>query len=514
MMRRGFVTGVLTMSIGFMTTSAAVAGQSPSTPEGVSRADRASTASFGTELPVRTVTLANGMRILLLPRPGAPTVSFVMQIGIGGVHEAPGSTGIAHLLEHMLFKGTESIGTTDVAAERALFAQMDAIHERLLAARTAGNDDEVAALRDQIATLEDEARSYVEPNEYDRILTRAGAQGLNAMTTNESTRYFVELPANRTELFFALEADRMANPVFREFYSERDVVMEERRMRVDTSPGGALYEAHLDRAFQVHPYGRPVVGYMADLESLSRPGVESYYRRFYGPGNAVLAIVGSFDVDRVEEWAHEYFEPIAAGEEPAAVTAVEPPQAEERRVEVEWDAEPMLRIGWHVPSTLDVDGPAIAMLASVLTGGRTTRLHRRLVTDEQMAASVFSSTGPGTLYPSLFQIDVTPLAHVPTADLERVIYEEIARLAADGPTEEEVQRVRNQVAAGAVRRVQSNLGLAFQLADSESIFGDWRETFLRSEAFAEVTPEDVRRVAARYLRPENRTVATLVRAGS
>jgi predicted Zn-dependent peptidase len=467
--------------------------------------------SLADALPVRTVTLANGMRVLLLPRSGAPTVSFVMQIGIGGVHESPGSTGIAHLLEHMLFKGTESIGTNDVEAERALFTRMDALHETLLSVQASGDEQVVSALRDQIAALEDDARALVEPNEYHRILTRAGAQGINAMTTSESTTYFVELPSNRMELFFVLEADRMANPVFREFYSERDVVMEERRMRVDTSPGGTLYEAHLDAAFRVHPYGRPVVGYMADLETLTRPGVAAYYRRFYGPGNAVLAVVGRFDPDRVERWAHQYFEPIAAGEDPAPVTDVEPEQRTERRVEIEWDAEPLLRIGWHVPATGHPDGPAIAMLGSVLTGGRTTRLYRRLVTEDRLAASVFSSTGPGSLFPSLFQIDITPLVGSATEEIEEAIYEEIARLAADGPTAEELARVRNQVAAGAVRRVQSNLGLAFQLADSESLFGDWRETFRRSEAFGEVSADDVRRVASRYLTAENRTVATLMR---
>ncbi|MGY8777957.1 MAG: M16 family metallopeptidase, partial [Longimicrobiales bacterium] len=196
-------------------------------------------------LPVHEVTLENGMRVLLLPRPGAPTTSFVMQFGIGGVHESPGSTGIAHLLEHMLFKGTESIGTTDVEAERALFTQMDAIHTELLGDGTEGDEARASELRTRISELEDEARVFVQPNEYDRILSRVGAQGLNAMTTNESTIYFVELPSNRIELFFALESDRMAHPVFREFYAERDVVMEERRMRVDTSPGGTLYEAHL-----------------------------------------------------------------------------------------------------------------------------------------------------------------------------------------------------------------------------------------------------------------------------
>ena len=467
--------------------------------------------SFGERLPVTEITLDNGMRVLLLPREGAPTISFVMQFGVGGVDERLGTTGIAHLLEHLLFKGTETVGTNDVASERALFVRMDEAHDRLLQARAVGDDDTVRRLAGEIAALEDEAREFVRSNEFDRILTQAGAQGLNATTTSESTTYFVELPSNRAELFFALEADRMTNPVFREFYSERDVVMEERRMRVETSPAGLLYEAHLGAAFTMHPYGVPVVGYPSDLEALTRPNVETYYRNFYGPNNAVLAIVGRFDVAMVEGWVRRYLGPIERGKQPPPVLAVEPPQRGERRVDVEWDAEPQVRIGWHIPSARHPDAPGLAILSSILTGGRTARLHRRLVTEERIATSVFSSMGPGSRYPQLFQIDASPIFPATTTDLEEAIYDEIAEITRSGPTDDELERVRNQIAAGTIRRIQSNLGLAFQLAESESLFDDWRETFRSSALLQEVTAEDVRRLAQEYLIQSNRTVATLVR---
>lgn len=466
--------------------------------------------SPGERLSVREITLDNGLRVLLLPRDGAPTVSFVMQFRVGGVNERIGSTGIAHLLEHLLFKGTESIGTVSPDAEAPLFAEMDAIHDSLREARAARDSASAQRLSARIEELEDEARAHVSANEFDRILTRAGARGLNAMTTSESTVYFVELPANRTELFFALEADRMANPVFREFYSERDVVMEERRQRFETSPGGLLYETHLATAYTMHPYGVPVVGYMSDLENLSRPDVESYYRRFYSPGNAVLAVVGAMDPDEVVTWAERYLGTIPAGERPDPVLAVEPRQRGERRAIVEWDAQPQLRIGWHVPEAMHEDAPALAILSSVLSGGRTSRLHRRLVREERIATGVFTSLGPGSLYPQLFQIDATPRSPHTTEEIEAVVYEEIARIARDGATPDEVERVRNQIAAGTVRRIQSNLGLALQIADSESLFGDWRETFRSAARLSDVTTEDVRRVAARYFGASNRTVATLV----
>lgn len=460
---------------------------------------------------VHEVTLDNEMRVLVLPRSGAPTVSFVMQFGIGGVDEEPGSTGIAHLLEHMLFKGSTTIGTRDLAAERALFREMDIAHERLLAAVAAGDSVLARVHYQEIEELENEARAFVIPNEYTEIMTRAGGQGLNAMTTSESTIYFVEMPANRTELFFALESDRMANPVFREFHRERDVVMEERRMRVDTSPGGSLYEAHLREAFRVHPYGQPVVGTMDDLFRLTRSGVADYYDRFYGPGNAVLAVVGQVDPDEIERLARRYFGPIPEGEQPGPVRAVEPPQTAERRVHVEWDAEPLLRIGWHIPAADHADAPALALLSSILTGGRTSRLHRSLVTEERMVTSIFSSTGPGSLYPGLFQIDAIPVHPATPAEVEARIYEEIERIASIGPTDQEVERVINQIEAGSIRRLQSNLGLAFQLAESESLFDDWRETFRSAARFSSLDAEDVRRVAAEYLTSTNRTVATLGR---
>ncbi|MDX1646096.1 MAG: pitrilysin family protein [Longimicrobiales bacterium] len=473
--------------------------------------------SLGERLPVREMELDNGMRVLLLPRRGAPTVAFVMKFAVGGIHEHLGTTGVAHLLEHMLFKGTESIGTTDVQAERELFRRADAIHDRILSLRSAYPGAipdsarlELDRLRDSLTSVEDSARTFVVSNEFDRILTRAGARGLNATTSNEATTYFVELPANRAELFFILEGDRMRRPVFREFYTERDVVMEERRMRVESNPAGALYEAHLGAAFTMHPYGVPVVGYRSDLETLRRADIARYYRDFYGPNNAVLAVVGDFDPEQVEAWVRRDLEPIPRGLEPPAVHAVEPRQRGERRVEVVWDAEPSVRIGWHVPAVTHSDAPALAVLSAILTGGRTARLHRRLVTEERKASSIFSSMGPGELHPRLFQIEATPIHPTTTEELEAAVYEEIRRIAKEGPTEEEVERVRNQIAASAIRRLRSNFGLALQLADSETLLGDWRATFRATDRLRNVTSRDVQRVAGAYFEARNRTVATLV----
>ncbi len=465
----------------------------------------------GERLPVREHTLENGMRLLILPRPGAPTVSFVVRYDVGGMHEHLGNTGTAHLLEHLFFKGTRSIGTHDIDAEEALFARMDAAQDTLTRARACGDTANAGRLWRRIIALEDSARVYVDANEYDRILTKAGARGLNATTGNEATTYFVELPANRAELWFVLEGDRMVNPVFREFYTERDVVMEERRLRVETSPAGLLYETHMATAYLVHPYGVPVVGTMSDVENLTRAHVAEYFARFYGAGNAIVAIVGNVDPARIVGWAERYLSEVPRGDEPPPVLAREPIQRGERRVKLVWDAEPALRIGWHVPDAFHPDAPALAMLTTLLTGGRTARLHRRLILLDRIATSVSSSLGPGDRFPQLFQIDATPLAPSTAADVEAAIYAELDSLERVGPTNAELERVRNQIAAGNVRRLQSNLGLAFQLAESESLYGDWRETFRFAERLRAVTPEDVKGVVRRYFTAENRTVATLVR---
>lgn len=471
-------------------------------------------ATPGEGLPVVEHTLDNGMRLLILPRSSSPTVSFVVQYEVGGVNEVLGSTGIAHLLEHLLFKGTTTIGTRNYPAEQALFAEMDAIQDTILMLRSRVADHDTAgigALNGRIRTLEDRARTHVVANEFDLVLSTAGARGLNATTDSESTTYFVELPSNRVRLWFIMESDRMRNSVFREFYSERDVVAEERRMRVDTQPFALTYQAHMATAFRVHPYGVPVVGYMSDVQSLTRRQVVDYYRRFYGPNNAVVAIVGNVDPDQIIGWAEEYFGGIPAGEAPRPVLAREPEQRGERRTEIEFDAEPLVRMGWHVVDNLHDDMPALVMLTSLLTGGRTSRLYQRLVVRERLATSVTSSMGPGSRFAQLFSISAVPRAPHSTLDIEAVVYEELDRLAAQPPEDVDLQRVRNQVEAGNFRRLTSNLGLALQVAGSASLYGDWRASFRFSRRLQAVTPNDVSRVVRTHFTRKNRTVATLVK---
>jgi len=469
----------------------------------------------GRDLPVIEHTLDNGMHFLLLPRPGPPTVSFVVYVPVGSVNEALGSTGVSHFLEHLLFKGSTTVGTRDVEAELALFAQMDAAHDSLVLARARRPERdpaEVARLQERIRALEEEARAVTVPNEFDQILSRNGARGLNATTGYEATQYFVDLPANRAQLWFMLEADRMRHPVFREFYAEREVIAEERRARTDTSPGGLLYEEHMAAAFRAHPYGVPPIGHMDDIQNLTRAQVEEHYRLHYGPDNTIVAIVGDFDADSAAVWAERYFGPLSARGTPPPVVIREPEQRGERRIEVLFDAEPQLRMAWRVPGGLDDDAPALTMLANVLVAGRDSRLYRRMVRDDRIATSVTAGSGPGSLFPGLFTIHAVPRSPHTTAEIEAVIEEELERLRTEPPTQEELERVRTRLEASQVRRLTSSQGLAFQLASSFAVWGDWRETFASQERLVAVQPEDILRVLERYFRADQRTVAVLRRS--
>jgi predicted Zn-dependent peptidase len=470
--------------------------------------------SPGERLPVVKHVLPNGMTFLFLRRSGAPTASFVTHFRAGGVDEWTGISGTAHLFEHMLFKGTHSIGTNDDTAEQALLPVIDAVADSFTAEFRKGaevDSTRLEALRDRLKQLEDSARRFVVSNELDRILTENGAQFLNASTGNDLTNYFFQLPANRAKLWFVLESDRIRNPVLREFYSEREVVMEERRLRVETQPGGLLREEFLQAAFRAHPYGRPVVGVASEIQAVTRRAAQEYFKRFYGPNNAVVAIVGDINVDSMTAWADAYFADAPAGEPHRPVVTQEPPQHGERRIEVEFDANPQVLIGYHVPNALHADAPALEVLSAVLTGGRTSRLYQRLVIRDRGATSVFSPEGPGEFYPRLFTFSGVPIDPHTTQEIESAVYDELGRLEREPPTAAELERVRNQVQAGTIERLQDNFGLAFQLSQSEALWYDWRQTFKDDAAVAAVSAADVQRVARTYFLKANRTVATLVR---
>jgi predicted Zn-dependent peptidase len=468
--------------------------------------------------------LANGMTVLLVERHQAPVVSINMTFGVGGVNEQVGQTGLAHLYEHMAFKGTRTVGTKDYEKEKPILDELHRVgteleqRQRELTRRTAegpvdSNETHVIeGLQKRFKQLQEEAAQYVAGNEMALLYQRHGGVGLNAATGKDLTRYMISLPANRLPLWAAIESDRMGNPVLREFYKERGVVMEERRLRNDDSPSGLLYETFTSAAFRAHQYGVPTIGWESDILSLTPAAAEAFFKTYYGPGRATIGIVGDIDAKEVITLIESTFGRIPAAPPPPQIVTVEPPQRGERRVEVEFDAEPSLAIGFHKPSLGHPDDYVFDVIDELLTDGPTSRLYRKLVRDSRLAASVNSDSNyPGVRSPNLFVLSATPLAPHSTAEVETAILAELERLKVEPVSSKELERIVNNLDADMVRALRSNSGLASQLALYQTVAGDWRYIIKARDRIASVTPADIQRVAAQYFTKSNRTVATLVK---
>ncbi len=458
--------------------------------------------------------LANGLTVLLVERHQAPIVSINMTFGVGGINELTGATGVAHLYEHMAFKGTRTIGTKDYTRERPLLDELDRLNAEIEKQRAAGADAaQLQQLRRTFKDAQDRAGQLVVGNEMSLLYQRHGAVGLNASTGKDVTRYVISLPANRLPLWAAIESDRMAHPVLREFYKERAVVMEERRLRTDDSPNGLLYEVFAAAAFQAHPYGFPTIGWASDIQALTPAETERFFRTYYGPANATIGIVGDINPPEVLALIERTFGAIPSSPAPPPVITAEPEQRGERRVEVEFDAEPIVLIGYHKPALGHPDDFVFDVLESVLSEGVTSRLYHRVVREKRLATAVGADAGfPGLVAPNLFVISAAPLAPHTTAEVEAAVDEEIERLKTEPVSAKELEKVLNNLDANLVRALRSNSGLAGQLAYFQVVAKDWRYVLKARERIAAVTPEDIQRVARTYLTKINRTVATLVRA--
>ncbi len=481
-------------------------------------------ASFGLADRVVEQKLANGLTVLMVERHQTPVVSLNMTFGVGGVNEQVGQTGLAHLYEHMAFKGTRTVGTKNYEKERPILEELFRVgteleqRQRELARRTperpVGPEDRAAVeeMHKRFTELQEMAGQFVAANEMALLYQRHGGVGLNASTGKDLTRYMISLPANRLPLWAVLEADRMAHPVLREFYKERGVVMEERRLRNDDSPNGLLFETFTSTAFRAHPYSIPTIGWESDILSLTPADTEAFFKAYYGPGNATIAIVGDINPKDVMTLIEQTFGKIAAASPQPSIITVEPPQRGERRVEVEFDAEPSVAIGFHKPALGHPDDYVLDVIDAVLTEGLTSRLYTNLVREKRIAASVNSDSNyPGVRAPNLFVLNATPLAPHTTAEVEAAIYAELERLKAEPVSAKELEKVLNNLDADLVRALRSNGGLASQLALYQTVAGDWRYALKARDKIAAVTPADIQRVAAEYFTKSNRTVATLVK---
>ncbi len=464
---------------------------------------------------VRRFELENGLTVLLMQRRASPTVSFAMSFRTGAVDEKSGTTGVAHLLEHMLFKGTESIGTKDYAAEKKLLARIDEVavpldRERRLG--DGGNKAEIQRLSDELKALQEQESSIILRNEFDAIYTRNGAEGLNAGTGYDITTYTVSLPSNRAELWMRLESDRFSHPVFREFYSERDVVIEEMRQSYETSPGRLLSSQLLSAAFQAHPYGRPIIGWKSDIQYLPRAVCEEFFSTRYSLANAAVAVVGDIDIEETRALFERYFARIPARRVDPPFITREPAQQGERRIELRYNAQPQVMIAYHKPCQPSREDTVFDLVDGLLSGGRTSRLYTALVTKKKIAATVEASNGlPGDRFPNLFYISAVPLSGVACAAIETAVYEEIESLARGPISPEELARAKKRYRADFLRGLDSNQELSHTLAHFQIVCNDWQYLERNLAEMETVTAKEIQDAVKRFLVPSNRTVATLVK---
>ncbi|MCU0233661.1 MAG: insulinase family protein [Thermoanaerobaculales bacterium] len=475
------------------------------------------------KVPVQEFILDNGMKLVMVERHESPTVSAGWVTHVGSVNEEAGATGIAHLFEHMIFKGSRTIGTSDYAKESEIMARLDAIRLEMEAeyevmremkrrGEIAGSiylienqTPRLAELRARMKALEEEQKQLIVKDEFDQIYTEAGASGLNAGTSNDFTVYFITVPANKLELWFWMESERLLNAVFREFYSERDVVREERRMRVESDPT-AKFDEQFDFMFWGSlPYHHPVVGWPSDVESITLAQARSFFATYYAPNNITAALVGDFDTEQALALAKKYFGRIPRGAvPPPPVVTEEIEQLAERRMAAEAETNPSVQVRWHAVPFAHKDAAALDVLDSILNG-RTGRLYKSLVEEKQLATGEPSSSFSAMKYGGYLEVGAELAEGADHRQVEEALLAEIERLQKEPVGERELQKVKNQSLADSYRRLQSNFFLLLQLMLYD-VWDDWRYLNDSPARIQAVTPEDLQRVATTYLTPTGRNV--------
>ncbi len=458
--------------------------------------------------------LDNGIKVLMLERHNAPIAALYILFKAGSADEPDDAIGTAHMLEHMLFKGTDTIGTRNYEKERPVLEEIEKTGEALDRERAKGaaaDQTRIRELEEQLKRLQEKESTLVIHGQYESFYMENGARDFNASTTKDYTLYTVELPSNKIELWALLESDRLKNFVLREFYTERDAVLEERRMRVDTDPFGKLREQFLLASFDHHPYGLPTIGFPEDIKRLSVKKAENFFNTYYTPDNCVIIMVGDIDTSEDFLLVKRYFGDMSGGPAPIAKAAPLPPQSEERRITVVLDAEPMVLIGFHKPAIQNPDNYALDMISGILSSGRTSRLYKNLV-QTGIAVSASAVNGfPGEKYDNLFVLSAIPRPPHTVEEVEQALYTELDRLKKNPVDQRELERVLKQIDAQYIRSLASNSGMAWRIAYFEATAGTWKYAVAWKDKMHSVTGREIMRVAQKYFIENNRTVCSLVK---
>jgi predicted Zn-dependent peptidase len=468
-------------------------------------------ASFEKRITVKK--LPNGLTILICERPEAPVFSFFTMVDAGSAQDPLGKTGLAHMFEHMAFKGTDTIGTTDYAAEKPALEKVEVAYSAYIEERDKKTGRDEARLKELEKAWKEstaEADKFVVPNQFGKIIEQNGGQDLNAYTDYDETAYHYSLPVNRLELWAYLESERFLHPVMREFYKERNVVIEERRLRTDSNPTGRLEEQFEAAAFETHPYHRPTIGWVSDLNSFSATDAKRFFDKYYVPANMVVAVTGDVKSARIMPMLEKYFGRLPMSTKPDETTTIEPPQNSERKVVLKEKSQPLYLEGYHRPDYLSKDDAVYDAITDLMSEGRTSRLYRALVRDKKIAAFSAGFSGlPGTKYPHLFAFYAVPLPGHTTQEVADGIHAEIERLKREDISDEELRMIKTRTKANLIRGLGENEGLATQLAIYQMRYGDWRELFRSVDRIDKVTKADIRRVANQTFLVTNRTIGVI-----
>jgi predicted Zn-dependent peptidase len=468
-------------------------------------------ASFEKRTTVKV--LPNGLTLIVCERPEAPVFSFYTLVDAGSADDPQGASGLAHMFEHMAFKGSTEIGTTNYPEEKIALAKVEvayAAYDAEFRKRVGQSQAKLEELHKAFEDAQAAAQKFVIPNQFSEIAEQNGAAGLNASTDEDSTQYFWSMPSNRLELWAYLESQRISQPVEREFYKERNVVQEERRMRVDSAPVGRMIEQFLATAYVAHSYRRPNVGWESEISQVTATEAAAFHAKYYVPANIVIAVVGDVKAAEVMPVLERYFAPIPAGPKPEPMTTVEPPQVAEKTVIIREATQPFYIEGYHKPDYRDPDDSTYDAIADIFSNGRTARLYRSLVRDQGIAAEAEGFGGfPGDKYPGLFAVYAVPLpGHTPD-QMREAIHKELDRLKNEDVSDAELERFKTRARADLLRGLGDNEGLAHQLAEYQTRFGDWRELFHELDKINAVNKADIRRVANQIFTAENRTSARI-----
>jgi predicted Zn-dependent peptidase len=467
----------------------------------------------GFEKRTTVKVLPNGLTLIVCERPEAPVFSFYTLVDAGSADDPQGESGLAHMFEHIAFKGTTELGTTNYPAEKVTLAKVEtayAAYDAEVRKRVGQDATRLAALKKTFEDAQAEAQKFVVPNQFAELAEENGAVNLNATTEEDSTQYFWSMPENRLELWAYMESGRIGHPVPREFYKERDVVQEERRMRTDSNPIGAMVEQFLATAYTAHPYRVPTVGWESEISQVNATEAAAFHAKYYVPSNIVVAVVGDVKAADAMPVLTKYFGAIPAGPKPEPMSTVEPPQNAERTVTIREATQPFYLEGYHKPDYRDPDDSVYDAITDIFSNGRTARLYKALVRDQKIAADAEGFSGfPGEKFPGLFAFYGVPVpGHTPD-EMREAIHKEIDKLKTADVTDEELAMFKTRARANLLRGLDDNEGLATDLAVYQTRYGDWRELFRQLDRIDKVSKADVRRVANKIFVENNRTSARI-----